>query len=150
MTSIRIKRGNLLARMIEKAKGTKWFMAGTENTGQYVVVARSKLGRVGFRVTGSYVRVRIEPTEQNAPGPLATEFNALNGWKLPRIGGQWRFSKVFNDPEEAIAAIELAIKALERGGKVERQPGTRSWRLALRRARLQFTQPPAPDPIPAT
>lgn len=145
-----IPKKDLLARMIEKAKGTKWYMAGTESTGRYVVLASSKVGRVGFRVVGNYIRVRIEPNDSLSEQQLAEKYTPEAGWKQPSHFGQYRFSRVFNDPDEAIAAIELAVKEIGRDSKVERQPGTRRWRLALRRAHKKFTQAPVSGAIPAT
>lgn len=143
-------RKNLLARMIENAKGTQWWMGGTEGSGKYVVVASSNIGRVGFRVVGDFVRVRIEPFDNSGEEIIGKRFSAESGWKQPSPIGQYRFSKVFTDPEEAIAAIELAVKEIGRNNKLQRQPGTRSWRLAMRRAVKSSQDSVSAEAIPAT
>ena len=145
-----VKLKSLLARMIEQAKGTQWSMAGTERTGEYVVIAMSNIGRVGFRVVGNYVRVRIEPYSVSGEERLGKMFTEASGWKQPDSHWQYRFSNVFTDPEEAIAAIEIAIKEIGRTDKLQRQPGTRRWRLALRQA-VKSNQASMPaSAIPAT
>jgi hypothetical protein len=125
-----------IIRMIEQDAQSEWYMPGTEGTGEYIVVANSDLGRVGFRCTGGIVRVRVEPVNSTAAEKLSATFPVNGGWKQPRILGQYRFSKVFTDPSAAIMAVEGAIGALGKGldkGCKKRLGGySRFWRMAIR------------------
>jgi len=103
-----------------------WYMAGTEGTGRYLVVARNSFGRVGFRVLwDGRVRVRVEPTPGEPTVKLAKVFTIDKGWKQP--DHQHRFSIVCGGRMEAIVVIRNAIRALRRREPVERQPGKRLW-----------------------
>lgn len=126
--------------MPQKQKNTesKWYMAGTEGTGEYVVIASSPNGRVGYRLlknSGS-VRIRIEPDGafarvwESNPGSLAV-LSKDAGWKQP---SEWnnRFSLVTYDTVKAIEAIELALRLLE-SPDCKRQFKARLWRRELRR-----------------
>lgn len=102
-------------RWFESKFADLWVMAGTERTGQYVVLAHSQLGRIGFRLLGgSHIRVRIEPENETARALLA-RFFPVGEWKQPDTS-QFRFSQVFGDGEAAITAIEGALKVLQRRG----------------------------------
>jgi hypothetical protein len=126
----------LTQRMIEQDPESKWYMPGTERTGEYITVGISDLGRVGFRLTGNYVRVRVEPRPVNESvvpvEELAPSFTRDDGWKQPQVLGEYRFSKMFYNADEAIAAIEGAIKALGKAGLERRGGYTRFWRKAIR------------------
>jgi hypothetical protein len=115
--------------------GTSWAMGGTERTYTFVRLLNANLGTVGFRCTGGIVRVRIEPSNSAAAPELIAAFPPSAGWKQPSgsVGGKtFRFSKVFTNADEAIAAVEYAIKALGKEG-VERRGGySRFWRMAIR------------------
>ncbi len=86
---------------IEKPKKPKsawgkkpFYMAGTEKTGEYVVVVVTPLGRIGYRVLGDDTfRVRLEPSD-------VTEklIAKLASWKQPDKE-QKRFSTVIGDSE---------------------------------------------------
>jgi hypothetical protein len=120
------------SRMIEQDKDSEWYMAGTEKTGEYIVVFKSDLGRVGFRLTGGFARVRVEPGTPDHHEKLQEFFPENNGWRQPELLGQYRFSQVFFTPEKAIEAVEYAIKALGVDGTVRRGGITRFWRMAIR------------------
>lgn len=109
----------------------QWYMAGTEGTGEYLVVADSAVAKVGFRclVDGAF-RVRVEPKTGAASDVLAKLLTEDKGWKQPD-GWHLRFSQVYTDPAAAIAAIEKVVAALKRRGDVQRQPGKRLWRAQL-------------------
>jgi hypothetical protein len=104
------------------ATATKFDMAGTEGTHQYLVPVTTEQGRVGFRVLHGQVRVRVEPADPRAAGQLARHFPREDGWKQPEPWGQFRFSKVFplNSREQAeavIGEVERVIKALGTSGR---------------------------------
>jgi len=89
-------------------------MAGTEHTFEYIVVACTSRGRVGYRKLGneSY-RVRVEPsnlTEANRL-TLAEIFNRPT-WKQVGDDYEFRFSTVVSSKEERDSALKLALDAL--------------------------------------
>jgi len=88
-----------------------WYMAGTEGTGEYVVVVRTRLGRVGYRLLGggSY-RIRVEP-EAPISASLARLLTPSSGWKQPGSQGQDRYSLVVGE-KLFPNALGLAIRAL--------------------------------------
>lgn len=91
-----------------------WRMTGSEGTGEYVVLLRTWLGRLGLReVPGAY-RVRIEPSprgrellDERVPHGL--------GWKRPGDGEQDRYSVVVRR-EDLPRALGIATAALEAQG----------------------------------
>lgn len=83
-------------------------MAGTEGTGEYVVIAVTGKGRVGYRVLEGAVRVRVEPKNQKWAVQMAPLFGY--DWKVP--DGQFRFSTVVSDPAPAIRLGLEAIGAI--------------------------------------
>jgi TIR domain len=104
----------------------KWYMAGSDGTGEYVVVLSTRLGRVGYRqLEGSY-RIRVEPgyTDQS---PLARLLTRSLGWMQPGDEGQNRYSIVV--PTERLPGeLEFAIRALEpRGVEDEVNPLIPAW-----------------------
>jgi hypothetical protein len=122
-------------KMIEKDPQSEWYVAGTEETGEFVCPLKSDLGLVSFRCTvdhrGSIVRVRVEPANDAAAERLAEAFPTADGWKQPSTW-QYRFSKVFTDTDEAIATVERAIEALGVRGKRRQTGYVRFWRMAIR------------------
>lgn len=99
--------------MLSKRKQKKLFgedsayMAGTEGTGEYAVVALSELGRVGVRGLGSGdARIRVEPTAKSLE-LLA----GRDGWKQPGDDGQKRYSKVVC-ADDLTASLTLALAAI--------------------------------------
>ncbi len=102
-----------------------WHMSGTEGTGQYFVVLRSSLGRLGFRrLVGSY-RLRIEPEQRTNDVLLAKLFSKSFGWKQPGDPSQRRYSIV--TPENEFPELLCsAIRALCRQGHPEVNPSAPS------------------------
>ena len=72
---------------------SKFFMAGTEGTGEYLVLLVTELGRVGIRKLGDSIRIRVEPANDAAADAIRSAFPAAT-WKQPGAGGQFRFSRV--------------------------------------------------------
>lgn len=77
-------------------------MAGTEGTGEYVVICATRRGRLGVRylpVHGCY-RIRVEPspsehkTSKAMLAKMCRRLKSVDGWKLPGHNGQDRFSIV--------------------------------------------------------
>jgi hypothetical protein len=121
-------------KMIVKDPQSEWYEPGTEGTAEFVTPFKSDLGHVSFRCTGGLVRVRIVPSNGAASAKLAAVFQRNAGWKQPDPFSKrtFRYSKTFINADEAIAAVESAIKALGKVGK-KRQPGyTRYWRMVIR------------------
>lgn len=95
-------------------------MAGTDKTWEYVVVATTPRGRVGYRaLSGDEFRIRVEPAEGLAEEDLQKMrefFPTVNasgqGWKQPGENGQHRFSKVASDKKALRRALTRAFKAL--------------------------------------
>jgi hypothetical protein len=119
-------------QMIEKDPQSDDYVAGTERTGNFAKILDTDLGLVAFRLTGGYVRVRVEPANKEAAEKLAKKLTRSTGWKQPGDSGQNRFSKVFYTSGEAIAGIEFAIKALGNEGKKRRLGTVRFWRWPVR------------------
>jgi hypothetical protein len=92
----------------------RWHMNGSEMTGAYRVPVIGTYGRLGVRdLENGTVRIRIEPTNEEAARTLATHFPASNGWRQPGEQLQSRFSKVFRkDDPELSKTIRSAVKAL--------------------------------------
>lgn len=96
----------------------KWYMAGTEGTGEYVVIAQTPRGRVGFRefYPGNF-RIRIEPAKVKDP-KMAKMLLREDGWKQP--DHQPRYSIVVRNEEllhrgvkQGLVAIGCGIKGTE-------------------------------------
>lgn len=90
-------------------------MAGTEGTWEYVTLAATRLGRIGYRDythSGSPLRIRVEPTEGN--GPFAVLSRAA-GWKQPGDAYQLRHSVVVPQGAAANTALALGLSAIKAG-----------------------------------
>lgn len=108
----------------------KWYMAGTQGTGEYTVVAQTYRGRVGFRQCEKigeavYARVRVEPRKGKVLPALSREA----GWKQPGDEGQPRYSKMVAAGAPLKAAIKEALVALGVGKlkRVEVNPNAPDW-----------------------
>lgn len=130
---------------------SSWSMAGAEKTFDYVVVLRTRLGRVGYRdLNGSY-RIRVEP-ESRGRDPLARVLTRSSGWKQPGDQGQDRYSIEIRR-EQRSEVFGLAVKALapgERGAEVN--PSAPEWTQDLvKRARQGDRRRPfrSPEAIPS-
>ena len=106
-----------------------WTMAGTENTGQYQVLAESSFGRIGYRIlpgipgfTPDYVRIRLEPATQAHAAKIAEQLSRSHGWKQPGDGEQNRFSTVVPLGEDAIETLETAFALIKRGRPLTYNP----------------------------
>jgi hypothetical protein len=121
-----------IGKMIETDPDSDDYVAGTEKTGNYAKILDTDLGLVAFRLTGGYVRVRVEPANTEAAEKLAEKLTRSTGWKQPGDSGENRFSKMFHTSGGAIAGIEFAIKALGSEGKKRRRGTVRYWRVAVR------------------
>lgn len=106
----------------------EWYMAGTEGTGEYHVIAKNNIGRLGIRPVGGSVRIRIEPAGDKEIAALADSFTVEAGWKQPDMSQQ-RFSRFLSKGDEATQAVVDALKVLEAAGhKLERNSAARLWR----------------------
>ncbi len=119
-----------------------WYMAGTEKTGQYVVVARTHLGRVGYRKLDNSARVRIEPIDDQVAQNLTKHFG---GWKPYGSNGQPRFSTVVEWGEATAIALSTALQALDAkmSLSLEINPNAPKWARALVKNPV-FAPTPAP------
>jgi len=106
---------------------SKFYMAGTDGTGEYAVVAVSVLGRIGYRrLDDGSTRVRVEPFNEDSAAAMAT---ALSGWKQPDKN-QFRFSMAATG-NNAVAAMEAGLHALGFPEDVEFNPAASGWREEL-------------------
>lgn len=99
-----------------------WYLAGTERTGAYNVLARTALGTIGVReLSDGSVRIRVEPTEAGA-AVLASAFPRSGGWKQPGDSSENRFSTVVDGSDRAgyEDIVKRALHALVAGGNVPR------------------------------
>jgi hypothetical protein len=127
-------------------------MAGTEGTGEYVVVLCTRLGRVGYRLLDredSY-RIRVEP-EPSSRDRLARLLTRRLGWKQPGDGGGDRYSVVVRK-EQFPQALGLAVQALEPGADIN--PSAPEWvqqivkqAMETKSAPLQIPSSYSPTPI---
>lgn len=99
-----------------------WLMAGTEGTYDYLVLARSSFGRVGYRLVGHRVRIRLEPADEAHAAKIAETLTREAGWKQPGDEGQNRFSIVLPKGEGAIEALKTAFALIKRGRPVRYNP----------------------------
>lgn len=75
---------------------SKFTMAGTERTGQYVGVVTSARGTVAVReYAPSHFRIRVEPKGASAV-IIGRKLTRSTGWKQPGDDSQNRFSKTTN------------------------------------------------------
>ena len=91
------------------------YMAGTEGTGEYKVVAQTFFGgRVGVRDLGNEIcRVRVEPrSEASAKRMKDSGLFSVDDWKQPGDGGEFRFSTITSDSKELDEAIRLGCQAI--------------------------------------
>lgn len=72
----------------------RWnYMAGTEKTGEYIVLGRTGRGKVGVRDLGNETyRIRVEPFGMRFVPKMAEYMSRSDGWKQPGDDGQIRFS----------------------------------------------------------
>jgi hypothetical protein len=108
---------------------SKFRMAGTQGTGQYIVVAVTPAGKVGYRDlgggwcgSGGSLRIRVEPANTEAAEKAAkvlTRKDGGGGWKQPGDNCQQRFSLVVAEDAKtvplctALAAIGAFDDAVE-------------------------------------
>jgi hypothetical protein len=101
-------------------------MDGTEGTGEYVVLATSSFGRVGYRDLGDVVRVRVEPSTAHT-ATIAQSLTSEAGWKQPGDDGQDRFSLLVPKGEAAKAAVSGAFALIKRGRPLAYHPQAPDW-----------------------
>lgn len=104
--------------MTTSNNGKKFFMAGTEGTGEYIVPLITNRGAVGFRFLGGQTyRIRIEPATGADGVAMAAAFprNGVNRFKQPGDGGQDRFSTVVETVTDLYKVVGDAIAELCRG-----------------------------------
>ncbi len=98
-----------------------FYMAGTEGTGEYVVLAKTARGRIGIRVLeGSgtllkdveFARIRVEPTTVSAANKIGQLLTPEKGWKQPGEDDQNRFSTVVKGSDKFRTRVVNALKAL--------------------------------------
>jgi len=125
----------------------KFYMAGTEGTGRYIVVLAGALGRVGYRaLDNGQFRIRIEPASPEAGSKLRASFP---GYKEGVGGKEYRFSTVTHGEDRMRTEIGRAIKALVPGAAVEVNPAAPDWAKDLVEAAAGETvveSKPAPSP----
>jgi len=91
----------------------KFFMAGTEGTGEYIVPLITNRGAVGFRFLGGQTyRIRIEPATRADGVAMAASFPRTREFKQPGDGGQDRFSTVVTTVGELYRVVGDAITEL--------------------------------------
>lgn len=113
-------------------------MAGTEGTGEYVVIAKTGRGRIGVRpLYGSLdtmsaaeaARIRVEPVAEKSVVGIAKVLAAGRGWKQPD-SQQNRFSTVVEGGGEKLKLRVLkALTAIGvgEGLKVTMNPKAPKW-----------------------
>jgi len=98
-------------------KDSKFFMAGTDGSGQYVVIALGERGRVGARRLGDdKYRIRIEPVEFDGDLHEEIEEHLKGDWSHPEDSDHHRFSICSENKVQTLAFISMALKAI---GEIE-------------------------------
>jgi len=95
---------------------SKFYMAGTDKTGEYVVVAVNSAGKLGYRDLGCDFRTRFEPSEatQSAVAEVLTKHT---GWKQPDDDGGLRFSRLAEgDKANLLDALRTCLHLMEQHG----------------------------------
>ncbi|MES2007006.1 MAG: hypothetical protein V4436_02780 [Patescibacteria group bacterium] len=121
-------------------KSNAFYMAGTEGTGRYVVIAKTARGRIGVRALGGCLvdqitklvnaRVRVEPVKKSATvTKMADVLSIGGGWKQPGDDGEHRFSTVVEGGGKKLKLrVEKALVALGAGSLVtEVNPDAPAW-----------------------
>lgn len=97
--------------MTQTLPKSKFTMAGTEGTGQYVGVASTVRGTVAVReYYPGFFRIRVEPKSAVATGMIARKLTRNAGWKQPRDNGD-RFSTMVGTADLS-SAMKKATDAL--------------------------------------
>ena len=105
---------------------SKWYMAGSQRMGEYIVVAQGPKGRIGYRVIqgGDMVRVRLEPSENEFQLMYGIQKEIENWEKAPMDDGFCRFSVVV-DPTILKLALSDGLRAI--GEIDEVNPDAPAW-----------------------
>lgn len=116
----------------------KWYMAGTEKTGLYHVIAITGLGTMGLReyAMGRF-RIRVEPTVEGMFA-LESRFKRSDGWKQPgdNEARENRFSKTvagpLGDRAELLRLVKFVLWTLVSDGRpFELNPAGANWATRL-------------------
>jgi len=94
-------------------KSSKFFMGGTDGSGEYVVIALGERGRVGVRrLADTKYRIRLEPVDFD--GDLHEEIaDYLEGeWNRPEDSDHHRFSICSENKEQTLAFLSMALKGI--------------------------------------
>jgi hypothetical protein len=110
-------------------KNKQFDMAGTEGTHEYIVLAETERGALGYRELGGSFRVRVEPAQGHA-AELSADFPRVAGWKQPGDSGQQRFSLVVHNGAALKDALVRALGALL-GGEAAVNLNVPTWALKL-------------------
>ena len=73
----------------------RWYMPDTERTGEYIVVLRTRLGRVGYRDLKESCRIRVEPKTTGEPEPRALSWSAHDRRPCAKENGPPRITRPF-------------------------------------------------------
>lgn len=107
--------------------GSPLYMAGTEGTGQYLVMCQTPLGRLGVRdLPGGSARVRVEPSTMEAAATLASSLTRPLGWKQPGDNDQSRFSRLVL-PYGLQSVVRMGLIALGAHQSAEWNPNAPEW-----------------------
>jgi hypothetical protein len=99
---------------------SSYYMAGTEQTGEYVTVAKTELGSVGIReFAPDQFRIRVEPSAAGKD-VLGTALTRASGWKQPGDSKQERFSicSVGHKSDDTVVKVRKALHAIVSGGNI--------------------------------
>lgn len=112
-------------------KNQKFFMAGTEGTGEYLVYVITAIARLGVRSlrSGSY-RIRVEPLDGADISAVSAMLTPALGWKQPGHNGQNRWSEVVA-LEMLRASIALVLKAIQADAASDWNPEAPEWARSL-------------------
>ena len=110
----------------------KFFMSGTEGTGEYFVLLISALGRIGYRLLGfNEYRVRVEPVSKDVVEEMSMHFDQ-SCWKQPGVEGQQRWSRMVAGGQNLKSALTTAITSMvEVSDTFEINPDAKTWALEL-------------------
>ncbi len=133
-----------------------FYMAGTEKTGEYVVLAVTKRGRLGIRNLGDHgFRIRVEPNGRGNLARLRRRLTAEklvrdDGWKQPGDNSQSRFSRVVFYADRASKFVAEALEAIgyqafKYTRKLPKKGTLPAWAAAMFSAAITPQPAPAPE-----
>jgi hypothetical protein len=118
----------------------KFYMGGTQGTGEYLVYLITAIARLGVRTFNppcghegcpKAYRIRVEPVDGADVADVSEVLTPKRGWKQPGDEGQLRWSKVIpNEPQSLLmlqANITQVLEAIQADAESDWNPDAPEW-----------------------